>query len=229
MNTIYVKQRTGCCSIVLWDMIMIIFMIANLPSLLPDIFFADWHVGYRILLGIGAGIIFFVFCSIRYIGILFQIAAAAFWTYLISGMILINFDFYNSDATWRRVCHILLFLVFLALHWEEISVLASSVPHNSPGNQQAAAPEVTFNEYNDYYVHPISEQQHTATVPIVDPEPVSDQTAPLSSAEEQHNFEYIPTPYASDFEFLNMKKDIWGDFTKRAVQQPLKNVLKKRI
>lgn len=115
MKYVYIKENLGWRSIILWDMIMVILFVSGVfPHEFPSLFYAEWHVAYRILLGFCVGILFLTLCCIKYIGILFQIAATIFWTILFSE-IFENFDFSFSFLILEVLCssHLMASIIIL--------------------------------------------------------------------------------------------------------------------
>lgn len=223
MKYVYIKENLGWRSIILWDMIMMILLVSSFfPNEFPSLFYAEWHVAYRILLGFSAGILFLTLCCIKYIGILFQIAATVFWTILFSE-IFENFDFYKNDVAWQRVITIFIFLLFFCLHWNEISALAINTPIIFSKHKSSKAEE--FEPYPVYNQYSICNPQEPEAVlsnslpkteDTLDNEKNIPDTFPLESI---HPFKYIPTPYDRNQEFHNMKHDIWGDYSKSSKEK----------
>jgi DnaJ domain. len=104
------KENLGCCSMVLWDILLIIVLIC---TLMPN----SIHVVFRILIGFVCGILFMVILNIPYIGKIISVLAGLFWAYFVWELFSIGtWKFVAGDPVWKWAIGIILAIACVVVH-----------------------------------------------------------------------------------------------------------------
>ena len=89
------KENTGCCSMIIWDIVLVIALAC---TLLPN----SIHIVFRILIGFVVGLLFVAIFRVPYLGKIFSIATGMFWALLVWEIFGISsWSFVASDPVWK--------------------------------------------------------------------------------------------------------------------------------
>lgn len=104
------NKELGCCNMLIWDfLVFILFSCIFIPDTV--------HIVFRVIIGLVAGSIFMLLCSIPVLGAILNIAAGLFWAFSIWLILNIGeWGFVKGDAVWEWTIKILLGFICIGLH-----------------------------------------------------------------------------------------------------------------
>lgn len=151
------NKNFGCCNMILWDVFLIFIFVAfglELPI----------HMIFKITLGVGAMILFFLLLNIPIVGVIVQIIICLFWyEFFYEALPIESWTEGNLAALW--FCRILLAFGILALHFASFYSLilnkdmTAFPPHVQRRNKVNDIPNNNSNTTYEYHFYGFGESK----------------------------------------------------------------------
>jgi DnaJ domain. len=133
------EETMGCCNLIIWDFAVVVLVSCySLPGHI--------HLLFRILIGIGFGVILFLLYNIPFLGTILQISAGIFWAmviWVVSGVE--RWGFVKEDIIWQRGIAIILGLICIGMHLMSHSEIVRSSYKKK--NEEEEEVEITVREF----------------------------------------------------------------------------------